>query len=54
MHTRIQLDPSAEISIRPAAESDVWEIVVLDPRSDCSAVIELTTPQLLSITTSTK
>ncbi|GAB3705990.1 hypothetical protein GCM10027598_07810 [Amycolatopsis oliviviridis] len=54
MHTRLQLDPSAEISVRYDVSSDVWEIVALDPRSECSAVIELTTQQLLSITASTK
>jgi hypothetical protein len=48
MHTRIQLDPSAEISLRDGEDGAV-EILVLDPNSECSSVIELSPQQLAAL-----
>jgi len=44
IHTRLQLDPTAEVSVRWTG--DAYEIVVLDPASEASAVISLSTDQL--------
>jgi hypothetical protein len=41
MHTRIQLDPHAEVSFRRGKDGAV-EMVILDPRSENSAVVEMT------------
>ncbi len=48
MHTRLQLDPSAEISLRPGRDGAV-EVVILDPNSECSAVIEMSPQQLAAL-----
>ena len=48
MHTRIQLDPSAETSVRKGKDG-TYEIVILDPNSECSGVIELSPQQLAAI-----
>lgn len=48
IHTRLQLDPGAEISLRPGSGGTV-EIVVLDPSSEASLVVELTPEQLAGI-----
>lgn len=50
MHTRIQLDPSATVSLRKGKDGSV-EIVILDPNSECSAVVELSPEQLEAIST---
>ncbi len=48
MHTRIQLDPSATIHLRTGRDNAL-EIVILDPNSECSSVIELSPTQLEAI-----
>ena len=48
MHTRIQLDPTDTISLRPSRDGAV-EIVILDPRGECSTVIELSPQQLAAL-----
>lgn len=40
MHTRIQLDITAELSVREG-ENGTYEIVVLDPHSESSTVLEV-------------
>jgi hypothetical protein len=44
----IQLDPSAEVSVRPGA-GGTSEIVIQGPSSDASGVIELSNQQLAAI-----
>lgn len=48
LHTRLQLDPRAELSLRPGRDGTV-EIVVLDPDSECSVVIEMSPQQLAGL-----
>lgn len=48
MHTRIQLDPSITVSLRKGEHGTV-EIVLLDPDSECSGVIELSPQQFAAI-----
>ncbi|NUT53260.1 MAG: hypothetical protein HOV94_39145 [Saccharothrix sp.] len=45
IHSRVQLDPTAQLSVRPGRDGAV-EILALDPHSDCSTVIELSPTQL--------
>lgn len=47
MHTRIQLDPTAQIQLRDGA--DGVEIVITDPTSEASTVIDMTPQQLASL-----
>jgi hypothetical protein len=57
IHTKLQLDPTAEISLRTAGqgtkddEVQVIEIVVVDPDGEASAVIELSAAQYNAIRT---
>jgi hypothetical protein len=49
MHTHLQLDPSAQVSLRPGKDGAI-EIVILGPDSDdWSGVIELSPRQLAAI-----
>lgn len=48
IHARLQLDPGAQLSLRPGRDGAV-EILVLDLNSECSAVIELSPQQLASL-----
>jgi len=48
MHTRLQLDLSARITLRQG-NGDAIEVVILDPNSECSTVIELSPAQLAVI-----
>ncbi|GAB3437424.1 hypothetical protein [Actinophytocola sediminis] len=48
IHTRIQLDPGAEISLRAGSNGTV-EVVIQDPGSECSSVIEMSPEQLAAI-----
>lgn len=48
IHTRMQLDPFAEVSLRPGADGAV-EILILDPQGDASGVIEMSPQQLATI-----
>lgn len=48
MHTRIQTDPTDQISLRSGSDGAV-EIVILDPRSDGSTVISMTPQQLAAL-----
>lgn len=45
LHTRIQLDTTAEFSTRPG-QNGKTEIVVIDPHGDASLVIELMDKQV--------
>lgn len=49
IHSRLQLDPGAQLSLRPGSNENVVEILILDPRSECSAVIELSRQQLAGL-----
>lgn len=57
IHTKLQLDPRADVSLRAAGqgktgdEAQVIEIVVLDPDGEASAVIELSAAQYNAIRT---
>lgn len=48
MHTKLQLDPTATISLRTGRDGAI-EVVILDPNSECSTVIELSPKQLQAI-----
>lgn len=45
IHTRLQLDPNAKLSLR-AGQNGTVEVVILDPASEASCVIEMTHQQL--------
>lgn len=48
MHTRLQLDPSAQLSLRPGRDG-TFEILVLDGDCSHSTVIELSPQQLAAL-----
>jgi len=48
IHTRMQLDPSAEVSVRLGADGSV-EVLVLDPQGDASGVIGMSPKQMATI-----
>ncbi len=48
MDARIQVNPTDTINVRDRGDGE-WEIVILDPRSECSAVIRLAPAQLRRI-----
>ncbi|MFD8497998.1 hypothetical protein [Amycolatopsis sp. NPDC059657] len=48
IHTRLQLDPGAQISLRSGRDGAV-EIVVLDPASEALCVIEMSPKQLAAL-----
>ena len=48
IHSRIQFDPTAQISVRPGADGAI-DIVALDPHGDASTVISMTPAQLNTV-----
>jgi hypothetical protein len=44
IHSRTQIDPTAQISVRPGTDGAV-DIVALDPHGDASAVISMSPTQ---------
>jgi hypothetical protein len=48
IHTRLQLDPNAQVTVRDGAEG-TYEILVLEPAGDASAVINVTPEHLDAI-----
>jgi hypothetical protein len=48
IHSRLQLDPNADVTVRDGADG-TYEIVVLEPAGDASAVINLTAEHLDTI-----
>ena len=48
IHTRMQLDPSAEVSVRLGADGTV-EVLILDLQGDASGVIEMSPKQMATI-----
>jgi hypothetical protein len=48
IHTRLQLDPFAQVSVRPRPDGR-FEVVVLEQDGDASAVIELSGEQLAKV-----
>lgn len=48
IHSRIQVDPAAKVSVRPGPDGTV-DLVVLDPAGDASAVVNLLPAHLAEI-----
>ncbi|MFE2755658.1 hypothetical protein ACFXGA_27025 [Actinosynnema sp. NPDC059335] len=48
IHSRIQLDPTAQISVRPGTDGAI-DIVALDSNGDASAVISMTPAQINTV-----
>lgn len=48
IHTRLQLDPRAELSLR-VGRNDTVEILVIEPDSDASCVIEMSSKQFAGL-----
>lgn len=48
IHTRIQVDPGADVSVR-GGENGTVEILILDESGDASAVVNLSPKQLAAI-----
>lgn len=50
MHTRIQLDPQATVTVRPGAEEGHVAVFITDPRGEGSVVLDMYEAQWLRLT----